>query len=40
MRDVAKGVNDLRTALTGIVDPAGILTTAEDLIAYGFDGTF
>lgn len=33
-------MNDLRTALTGIVDPAGILTTAEDLIAYGFDGTF
>jgi len=33
-------VNDLRTALSGVVDPAGILTSAEDLIAYGFDGTF
>ena len=33
-------MNDLRTALSGVVDPAGILTSAEDLIAYGFDGTF
>ena len=33
-------MNDLRTALADVVDPAGILTTAEDLIAYGFDGTF
>src|ERR1700694_2769250 len=30
----------MRAALSGIVEPAGILSTAEDLIAYGFDGTF
>ncbi len=30
----------LRAALTTIVGPAGLLTSPEDLIAYGFDGTF
>ena len=33
-------MNDLRAALSGVLDPAGILSSAEDLIAYGFDGTF
>ncbi|GAC1406652.1 MAG: FAD-linked oxidase C-terminal domain-containing protein [Candidatus Velthaea sp.] len=31
---------ELQSALTDIVGPGGLLTSAEDVIAYGFDGTF
>ena len=30
----------LRAVLAGIVGDAHVLTAAEDVIAYGFDGTF
>lgn len=33
-------MDELRVALTSIVGPEGVLSHAEDLIAYGFDGTF
>ncbi|GAC1543161.1 MAG: FAD-linked oxidase C-terminal domain-containing protein [Candidatus Velthaea sp.] len=33
-------MDELRSALAGIVGPGGLLTSAEDVIAYGFDGTF
>ena len=33
-------VNDVRAALEAIVGPDALLTAPEDLIAYGFDGTF
>jgi glycolate oxidase len=32
--------DDIRTALGAIVGTGGLLTAPEDLIAYGFDGTF
>ena len=42
MADVASSetVASLRSALAGIVGNAHVLTSAEDVIAYGFDGTF
>ncbi|MFN2460847.1 MAG: FAD-binding oxidoreductase [Candidatus Velthaea sp.] len=33
-------MDELRAALTRIVGAGGLLTSAEDVIAYGFDGTF
>jgi glycolate oxidase len=33
-------VEELRTALARIVGDGGLLTAPEDVIAYGFDGTF